>query len=81
MNDFETRYMNKNVWTQKAIDFYDENHLDHNSAYVKTISNGFLLPQKNGVFPWGIGGCLDENGRFVEESSVYSLIKTILQII
>lgn len=36
MNDFETRYMNKNVWTQKAIDFYDENHLDHNSAYVKT---------------------------------------------
>ena len=72
MNDFETRYMNKNVWTQKAIDFYDENHLDHNSAYVKKISNGFLLPQKNGVFPWGIGGCLDENGRFVEESSVYN---------
>lgn len=46
MNDFETRYMNKNVWTQKAIDFYDENHFDRNSAYVKTISNGLLLPQK-----------------------------------
>ena len=72
MNDFETRYMNKNVWTQKAIDFYDENHLDHNSAYVKTISNGLLQTKKNGMFPWGIGGCLDENGRFVEESSVYN---------
>ena len=21
MNDFETRYMNKNVWTKKTIDF------------------------------------------------------------
>ena len=72
MNDYETRYMNENVWTQKAMDFYNENHLDHNSTYIKKISNGILLPQKNGVFPWGIGGCLDENGRFVEESSVYN---------
>ena len=40
MNDFETRYMNKNVWTKKTIDFYDENHLDHNSAYVKMLASG-----------------------------------------
>ena len=72
MNYFETKYMYENKWTEDAKAFFAENHEDLNSAYIKRVENGLLLPQKNGELPWGIGGCLDANDSLVEESTVYS---------
>lgn len=71
MNTFETKYMYQNKWTQLANDIFHEDKLDKKSPYIKEIENGILLPQKDGILSWGIGGCLDKQGNLVEESTVF----------
>lgn len=71
MNTFETKYMYQNKWTQLSNDLFHEDKLDKKSPYIKIIENGILLPQKDGILSWGIGGCLDKQGNLVEESTVF----------
>ncbi len=72
MNTFETKYMYQNKWTKLSEDLFYEDKQEKESPYIKEVENGILLPQKNGILSWGIGGCLDEQGNLVDESTVFN---------
>ena len=43
--------------------------LDVNKPSVRIIKNGVILPAKpEEGMPWGLGGVVDSNGEFIEES-------------
>lgn len=70
MKTFSTKYMYDNAWTKKAEELSSQDHRSAQGPYVVQVKNGTLLPEKPGDVPWGIGGCLDEKGDLVNESTV-----------
>lgn len=72
IKEFNTKYMYENEWTLKHKKMYEEDHEDKNGSYIKEIDEGYLLPERplgEGKH-WGIGGCLDKNKNFIEESEI-----------
>lgn len=70
MDYFDTRYMNKNKWTDKAQSIFNDEIIHTECPQMCKINRGIILPQKDGVLPWGIGGCLNENKELVKTSTV-----------
>lgn len=71
MKEFDTKYMYDNKWTEISKEIFDLHDCESSKPYVKKVKDGILLPQRDGVLPWGIGGCIDINGELVDESTVY----------
>lgn len=72
MEKFITKYMYQNKWTKLSEELFYMDKEEKNTPHVIEVKNGILLPQKEGNLPWGIGGCLDEQGNIVPESTVFN---------
>ena len=70
MKEFSTKYMYDNEWTEKASKFFSKDHIEKTKPYVVKVKNGIILPERPGDLPWGLGGCLDEAGNLIPESTV-----------
>lgn len=70
MEKLNSKFMYDNKWTDLVKKQYNEDHENKNDPYAKIVKNGILLPNKPGNQPWGIGGCINENNKLVDESTV-----------
>jgi len=70
VKEFSTKYMYDNEWTEKASKFFSKDHIEKTKPYVVKVKNGIILPERPGDLPWGLGGCLDEAGNLIPESTV-----------
>jgi hypothetical protein len=70
MEKFVTKYMYQNKWTKLSEDLFYKDKEEKDAPRVKEIENGILLPQRDGELPWGIGGCLDSAGNFIDDLAI-----------
>ena len=66
------QYRFKTNSTDEFDKYLSQNQRMQNDPYIKEIDDGLVLPSKsiNGGPAWGLGGVIDKNGHFVEESRV-----------
>lgn len=65
----EQRYLYRNTWSDAFVAECKKSHEAIEEPHIINIEKGVLLPAlADRKKPWGIGGVLDQNGGFVDES-------------
>lgn len=65
-----TKYLYKTKWNKAILDYYNANQEMQSEPYILTIDYGIILPSlcTRDSPNWGLGGLVDSNGNFIEES-------------
>lgn len=71
VNHLDIQYMFQNNWTEDYVELYDATKRMEKEPYFTAVDDAVILPTKSTKgFSWGLGGVLDCDGEFVEESAV-----------